>query len=192
MFSDPWLDRWLALIAERSASSPVLEIGCGYGDDTSTLAEAGFDVVSFDLSAACVAATKLRVPRARVMRRDARAPLPVGDGAVGAVIASLSLHYFPWQETLAIVDGIQKALGENGVLLCRLNSTEDRNFGAGHGVELETNYFEFEGQTKRFFDRETAADLFGPAWRVISLEHMTTGKYFRQKSLWEVIAQKAA
>ncbi|WP_431113094.1 class I SAM-dependent methyltransferase [Variovorax paradoxus] len=192
MFSDPWLERWLPLVAKRGSTFPVLEIGCGYGDDTSTLAEAGFDVVAFDLSAACVAATKLRVPRARVMQRDARAPLPVGDGEVGAVIASLSLHYFPWRETLSIVDGIRNALGEAGVLLCRLNSTEDRNFGAGTGVELENNYFEYEGQTKRFFDRETVAELFGPGWRVLSMEHMNTGKYFRQKSLWEVVAQKAA
>ena len=192
MFSDPWLDRWLPLITERSSSCPVLEIGCGYGDDTSTLVQAGFDVVGFDLSAACVAATKLRVPRAQVMQRDARAQLPVADGKVGAVIASLSLHYFPWQETLTIVDGIRNALREKGVLLCRLNSTKDRNFGAGHGVELESNYFEFEGQTKRFFDRDAVAGLFGPEWRVISMQHMTTVKYFRQKSLWEVIAQKIA
>jgi trans-aconitate methyltransferase len=140
IFSDPWLERWLPLIAERSSSLPVLEIGCGWGDDTSTLVGAGFDVVGFDLSAACVAATKLRSPKARITQRDLRAPLPVGDGEAGAVVASLSLHYFPWRETLAIVDGIRQALAERGVLLCRLNSTEDLNFGAGRGVALEQNY----------------------------------------------------
>jgi hypothetical protein len=41
MFPDPSLDRWMALINARAGERPVLEIGCGYGDDTAGLATAG-------------------------------------------------------------------------------------------------------------------------------------------------------
>ena len=44
MFSDPWLDRWMSLVVERSGDAPVLEIGCGHGDDTVTLKKAGLNV----------------------------------------------------------------------------------------------------------------------------------------------------
>jgi len=37
---DPWLARWLPLLAERAGGRPVLELGCGGGRDTATLAEA--------------------------------------------------------------------------------------------------------------------------------------------------------
>ena len=67
---DRWLDRWLPLIAERAGDAPVLEIGCGHGDDTAVLAAAGLRVVAFDLSALSVAAARLRVPSARIERQD--------------------------------------------------------------------------------------------------------------------------
>ncbi|MGB7195564.1 MAG: class I SAM-dependent methyltransferase, partial [Collimonas pratensis] len=72
MFPDPWLDRWLSLIKTRSGDRPVLEIGCGYGDDTSILANVGLQVIGFDLSAEAVAATRSRVPSAHVEQGDVR------------------------------------------------------------------------------------------------------------------------
>ena len=93
--SDPWLHPWLPAISARSTTSPVLEIGCGHGDDTAVLADAGLRVIAFDLSRAAVAAARLRVPSAQIECRDIRAPFPPQASELGAVIASLSLHYFP-------------------------------------------------------------------------------------------------
>ena len=192
MLPDPWLDRWLSLLIERSGSAPVLEVGCGFGDDTVTLARAGLDVSAFDLSAACATAARLRAPKARIMQRDVRAPLPIEKGSAGAVIASLSLHYFPWRETLEIFERIRAVLRVKGVLLSRLNSTQDWKFGAcrGLGLGLEKNFYEQGGQTKRFFDDAAVDELFGAGWQMLSVEHMTTTKYLRQKNLWEVVVEK--
>lgn len=44
MNADPWLERWLPLVAEHSRQKPILELGCGQGDDTITLANAGHRV----------------------------------------------------------------------------------------------------------------------------------------------------
>lgn len=191
MFHDPWLDPWLALLQAEAAGRPVLEVGCGTGADTATLVRAGLSVVAFDLSAASVAAARLRVPAARIVCQDVRDPLPVGEGEAGAVVASLSLHYFGWAETLQIVGRIRQALPPGGLLLCRLNSTEDRHFGAVGHPQLEPGYYLVDGQPKRFFDGDRVDALLSGGWTLVARQHRTTGKYLRAKALWEVAARRA-
>ena len=41
-------------------------------------------------------------------------PFPVVDGSVGVVLASLSLHYFPWPQTEELVTRIRCALRASG------------------------------------------------------------------------------
>jgi hypothetical protein len=48
---DRWLEPWLNTVRERAGPAPVLELGCGNGRDTATLAAAGVRVVAVDLSA---------------------------------------------------------------------------------------------------------------------------------------------
>ena len=113
MLADLWLDRWLPEIGVRTRGRPVLEIGCGNGDDTRTLLDAGFDVVAFDLSAAAVQRARLRAPAAHIEQRDVRDPFPSDATGLGVVVASLSLHYFAWDETLALFERIRALLRRN-------------------------------------------------------------------------------
>lgn len=189
-FPDPWLDRWLELIKLRCAERPILEIGCGYGDDTETLVNAGIRVTGFDVSEEAVAATKARVPSACIEQRDIRDGLPSEAINLGVVIASLSLHYFTWAETEKIVDQIRLALRPGGILLCRLNSTEDRNFGAGQGIEIEPGYFRIQDELKRFFDARAVDRLFEHGWDRLSVEHITTRKYQMEKAVWEIVLER--
>ncbi|WP_255440495.1 class I SAM-dependent methyltransferase [Caenimonas sedimenti] len=188
--ADPWLARWLPMAVEHAGAHPVLEIGCGHGDDTAVLAGAGLSVQAFDLSAAALAVAKLRVPSAKFEQRDIREPLPLPPQSAGLVVASLSLHYFPWAQTQDIVARIHAVLRPGGVLLCRLNSTEDRNFGAAGHPEIEPNFFMVDGQPKRFFDRSAAEALFAQGWKQISLQHFVTRKYVRSKALWEAVLER--
>lgn len=190
MLTDPWLHRWLPLVRERAGSDPVLEIGCGHGDDTAVLAAAGITVHAFDLSRVAVAAAKLRVPSAVVECRDLREPFPASARALGVIVASLSLHYFSWADTQALVQRIRSTLRPDGLLLCRLNSTQDHNFGAsGHPV-LEPNFFLVNGDPKRFFDETSIRALFAEGWNQLSLQHFVTSKYIRSKALWEVVLER--
>jgi SAM-dependent methyltransferase len=103
-----------------------------------------------------------------------------------------AVDYFPWAETLELVRRVRRALAPGGTFLCRLNSTEDRHFGAsGHPI-IEPHYFLVDDQPKRFFDRPSVDALFDSGWAVLSTEHRTSKKYVRSKALWEVVAQKAA
>ena len=92
------------------------------------LAAAGHPVVGVDRSGKAIANARGRVPSATFHCQDICAPFPIARA--GVVIASLSLHYFPWRETEALAERIRQLLLPAGVLLCRLNSTNDHHFGA--------------------------------------------------------------
>lgn len=188
--SDLWLERWLPLIARKAAAGPVLEIGCGSGVDTVRLVTAGLDVIAFDISDKAVARARQRTPQAHIECRDVREPLPVKRAGVGLVVASLSLHYFPWMETVELVSRIHEVLWPGGVLLCRLNSTEDHHYGACGHEQIEANYFRVDGRPKRFFDEAAVRRLFAGRWRQISMEHYVIHRYERPKALWEIIVEK--
>lgn len=192
MLHDPWLQRWLPLAVQHAGDKPVLEIGCGHGDDTAVLAGAGLRVIAFDLSRMAVAAARMRVPSASIECRDIRSPFPAAATDVGLVVASLSLHYFPWAETVAIFRRIHEALRPGGLFLCRLNSTEDRHFGAIGHPEIEPDFYMVDGEPKRFFDARSIAALFAKGWKVASQEHFVTRKYLKAKALWEVVLEKDA
>jgi SAM-dependent methyltransferase len=189
---DPWLRRWLPLIAERVRGSAILELGCGAGRDTAVLARAGHGVLAVDRSTASLALAKLRAPSARFVRQDLRTRLPVPEAATGVVVASLSLHYFPWAETVGLVGRIRNALRSKGVLLCRLNSTRDRHFGATGHKSIDKDFFLVRGRPKRFFDRESVDRLFAEGWRVLSREETVIDRYVLPKSVWEVVLEKDA
>ena len=186
MSADPWLERWQPLIASYANQTPILELGCGAGDDTVTLAQAGYDVVALELSAESVAKVKARVPGACVHCQDIRAPLPVSPGGAGVVVASLSLHYFEWEETMDLIERIRQTLNHPGLLLCRLNSTNDHNYGASGHPRISENYYCVNGKPKRFFDRDAVVKLFASGWNLLSMEELITHKYEQPKALWEI------
>ncbi len=190
MHTDPWLDRWLPLLQHRADDIPVLEIGCGSGADTRTLLDAGLNVYGFDLSAEAVALAKVRAPGARVDVRDTRDEFPSEVLGTAVIVASLSLHYFPWEVTVSLIERIRRTLRPGGLLVCRLNSTQDANFGASGHPELEPNYYLVDGAPKRFFDKPAIEVLFKDGWRFLALEHFTTNKYSKPKALWELLCER--
>lgn len=191
MLADPWLNRWLPLLRERAGSGLVLEIGCGHGDDTATLAEAGLKVHAFDLSDVAVGITKARVPSAVVECRDIREPLPEQAHDLGAVVASLSLHYFSWAETQNIVQRIHSAL-RPPASCCAASTRREITTSAPSGYpEIEPNFFLVNGERKRFFDEASIDSLFSEGWNRLSLEHFVTSKYVKAKALWEVVLERS-
>lgn len=190
MIADPWLQAWLPLVRERCAGRPVLELGCGTGRDTATLTYAGHRVLALDLSWASIVVAKLRAPRAKFYRQNILAPFRVGDAGTGVVVASLSLHYFAWADTLELVSRIRRTLVPEGVLLCRLNSTGDVNFGATGHERLADNYYRVGGVPKRFFDRRSVEALFASGWRTQRLQEAVIDRYALPKTVWEVILER--
>ena len=186
---DPWLERWLPALGVRAAQGSVLELGCGTGRDAKALIDAGCSVTAVELSCTSLALAKVRVPQASFHRQDLREPFPGSPPSYGVVVASLVLHYFPWSETVRLMERIRGALSPSGLLLCRLNSTNDVHFGAQGHTPIAENYYSVNGQPKRFFSRASVGELFAAGWEVQHLEEKVVHRYAQPKWLWEVVAR---
>ncbi len=178
------------MICDRADGVPILELGCGSGHDTLTLVQSGLKVVAVDKSEAAVAQARLRAPTARIEVRDFIDELSPGAFAPNVVLASLSLHYYGWHLTEILFSRIRAMLRDRGLLICRLNSTEDHNFGASGHPQIEPNYYLVKGEPKRFFDRKDIDRLMSNGWHVLALEHRTTDKYTKPKSIWELVCER--
>jgi SAM-dependent methyltransferase len=184
-----WLEPLLPDICARLQDGrPLLELGCGDGLDTAVLAGAGCRVIGVDRSEAALAEARARVPGAEFYCRDLREPFPLGAGAAGVVLASLSLHYFPWAETVELVERIRRVLAADGLFVCRVNSTNDRNYGAVGHPEIDRHYYSVSGRTKRFFDRADVESLLATGWQARTLLEETIDRYGLPKVVWRVVA----
>jgi SAM-dependent methyltransferase len=187
---DEWLKPWLPIITATAQSNPVLELGCGNGHDTVQLTAAGLRVIGIELSAAELSIAQQRAPNAMFYQQDLRAPFPQEAQNASVIVASLCLHYFSCSETQQIVERLHAALPANGLLLCRLNSTNDHFFGATGHREIEPDYFDVNGIPKRFFSETSARQLFEEDWHFLSVREYASYKYAQPKWLWELILRK--
>jgi SAM-dependent methyltransferase len=187
MKNDPWLEKWLALIREKSAGGPVLELGCGRGWDTVDLLAAGCNVIATDISGENLAECAKPAPEAMLLQMDIGKPLPFADHSIPVIMASLSLHYFSWEVTLQISSELKRCIKGGGLLLARFNSTNDLHHGASSPSEIEPNFYQVETRTKRFFD-ESGVRLFLQEWEVQFLEENLIHRYQKPKWVWEAVA----
>ncbi len=192
MSSDPWLDVWLPWVARHVGNDPILELGCGPGIDSEVLVHAGHRVIGIDLSGDAIAQARARVPQARFHCQDLRDDFPVPEQGVGVVLASLSLHYFAWDQTVQLVERVRQVLRPGGLLLSRFNSTRDHHFGAQGHPMIEANFYLVDGQPKRFFDQCDVEKLFAHGWHRHSLREQVVDRYAQPKALWELVATRDA
>jgi SAM-dependent methyltransferase len=193
--SDRWMQRWLPQLHDAAGGTPILELGCDTGGDTAWLLDQGFDVIGTDISEPALRRCKTAAPQANLLLHDLRQPLPFRDASFGVVVASLCLHYFDWRTTVAAVAEIRRCLRPQGLLLCRLNSTDDVQHGAMQGIEIEPHYFRQDAHyadCKRFFDAADLDRLFTPQdWQPVNREEREVRRYAKPKIAWELVLRRA-
>ncbi|WP_010494117.1 class I SAM-dependent methyltransferase [Paenibacillus elgii] len=185
---DMWLEPFIGGL-DPSETGPILDLGCGAGNDTLYLTEKGFSVIACDLSAEALMRVQELVPQVKTEQLDLLQPLPFPDGSAQAVVADLSLHYFSWGDTKRVVADISRVLRPGGQLWCRVNSTKDFEYGAGQGRLIEPNYYERDGKRKRFFDGPQLEQLF-QEWHISFLQEQTMNRYDKPKVVWVMAATK--
>lgn len=189
---DLWLEEYKDILTENKGQE-ILDLGCGIGADTLYLLENGHNVLSCDFSNNALKSIQDNIPNSKTMYLDMMKTFPCEDCSYKIIIADLSLHYFDNKTTIHIMKEIKRVLKENGVLLARVASVNDSNFGAGVGEELEKNFY-FEGDyTKRFFDKEDIDKYFGIIGKVESKETSMTrqeDEYSKPKMLYQVMVKK--
>lgn len=180
---DDWLDRFSDLLA--ACETPIIDLGCGSGNDTKYLLEKGKTVIACDQSVWAVEHLRENFPAVHAVKAfDMRDGLPFSVGFTDIVIADLSLHYFSEEETKGILREIKRVLKRDGVLLLRVNSVNDVNHGAGQGEEIEPHFYRTEdGRYKRFFDKLDIEKIFSQ-WQMLYAAEEELLRYALPKQLW--------
>ncbi len=187
MRNDPWLEKWLELLHEKSEGGLLLELGCGSGWDTMELASAGFSVIAVDLAGEKLLECARSAPATGVLQLDIGKPLPFANHSMAVILASLSLHYFSWENTLQIASELKRCIQPGGVLLARFNATHDFHHGASSAEEIEPGFYQVGIRTKRFFDEESVR-RFLHGWEIQFLEENVIQRYRNPKYVWEAMA----
>jgi len=102
-------------------------------------------VVAIDSSRAALAEARRSLPSATFIESDLREPLPIDPSDVGAIVASLSLHYFDWKTTREVVGRLRACLVPERPLICRVNSKRDVHCGAAGHPPIEPGFFRVGG-----------------------------------------------
>ena len=186
---DAWLERWRNVL-DTSQGFPVLDLGCGDGHDARFLTERGFPVIATDFSEKALEITRRTAPAAKTQNVDLTRGLPFPDASFGVIVASLSLHYFPWQQTTEILAEVRRCLQPGGRLLARFNSTRDPRYRAAEKQHIEDNYYLIGGLPRRLLDKQDLDALFEKGWEILAAEERTTCRYGGNKLAWEVAAAK--
>lgn len=181
---DNWLNKFKCIL-DGSKDLPVIDLGCGFGNDTLYLSERGFRVISCDYSEEALNRLKYFIPNPDTRLFDMLDGLPFPDATATVLIADLSMHYFSSKDTSRIIGDISRVLVDGGYLICRVNSVNDVEFGAGQGVEIEDNYYDINGNLKRFFDKKQI-DKFFKAWDIEYVEECEMNRYPKLKRVWEI------
>lgn len=131
MFSDrletrPFSRNMIGTFAElvRGTGNPrAADVGCGPGHLTALLHELGLDVFGLDLSPGMVEHARRARPALRFEEGRMEA-LPVGDGALGGVLAHYSMIHTPPGELPALVAEQVRVLAPGGLLLVSFFATD--------------------------------------------------------------------
>ena len=180
---DDWLEPFDEII--MGAERPILDLGCGGGNDTLYLLKKGKKVVACDQSERAIRRMRKNFPEITETKCfNMLDGLAFPEDSFEVVIADLSLHYFTEKDTAFIISELQRILIPGGHLLLRVNSVNDVNHGAGQGKEVEPHLYESEaGTLKRFFDESDIRKFF-KEYKIDYLKEETMSRYKLEKKLF--------
>ena len=186
---DDWLEAFDDLIKETQ--TPILDLGCGSGNDTLYLISKGKEVISCDQSENAIKNIQKNFPEVKDTKCfNMLDGLPFENDSFEVIIADLCLHYFTEADTNAILSEIQRILISGGHLIFRVNSVNDVNHGASRGQEIEPHLFELESkEIKRFFDEEDVRHFFKD-FEIEFLKEEIMTRYQKPKPLYRVCVRK--
>ena len=180
---DGWLDKY-----SFAPGSAVLDLGCGAGTNLPFLLGCGAVVTAADLSPESEHLVKEAFGNrlAAVDCFDMREGFPYGDGSFDAIVADLSLHYFSWEDTVRIVDGLHRILKAGGRLIARVHAMENLPEDA---VYIAPGYYRAYGLDRRYFTEGDIRQLFCK-WKLSSLAEAQARRYSRVKKVFEFTAER--
>ena len=186
---DMWLDKYIDYIV--SAKKTIIDLGCGIGNDTLFIKSCGKEVLSIDYSDEALKIINQNVEGANTLKMNFEDEWLLKKESADLIIANLSLHYFNTETTLKIINSIRDTLVDGGILIVRVNSINDTNYGSSSLDEIEPHYYEAMNIKKRFFDREDI-DFFFSDFKVLNCkeENILSRVHDKKKIVWECVFKK--
>ena len=172
---------WLVSYTEILKGKVVLELGCGSGIDSTVISDYAETLVSGDLAPDSKS-------QDTVLVLDHSKELPFEDGSFDTVVASLCLHYFKTDKTKEIIAEISRVLKPQGSFICRLNSYKDENYGAIGYPEIESGFYNVNGEHKRFFQKKENESLWEQGYSLATIKHKNIDRYQKEKWVYEFCA----
>ena len=186
---DDWLDKFSDII--DNCQTPILDLGCGYGNDTLYLMNKGKKVISCDQSTNVIKNIKKNIPNVYDTKCfNMLDGMPFEDNSFQIIIADLCLHYFREKDVFNILNEIQRILIPGGYLIFRVNSINDVNHGSGQGSEIEPHlYLTNDRGLKRFFNEDDIRYFF-KNFEIEYLKEEIMTRYKLEKRLFRCLAKK--
>lgn len=186
---DDWLDSFLDII--EKCETPILDLGCGSGNNTLYLINHNKRVIACDLSENAITSIKKNFPEiVEAKYFNMLDGIPYQDNSFDIVIADLSLHYFKKEDTIRLIEDLKRILKQGGHIILRVNSINDINHGAGQGLEVEKHLYETDdGRLKRFFDEDDIRSFFKD-FNIEYLNEEIMTRYKLEKRLYKVCVRK--
>ena len=110
----------------------------------------GKKVLSVDYSDEALKIIDQNIKGANTLKMDFENEWLLEKDSADLIIANLSLHYFNTDTTFKIINNIKNTLINGGILIVRLNSVNDTNYGSNSLNEIERHYYESMNIKKRF------------------------------------------
>lgn len=186
---DDWLDSFLDTI--EKCETPILDLGCGSGNNTLYLINHNKRVIACDLSENAITSIIENFPEIEDAKYfNMLDGIPYQDNSFDIVIADLSLHYFKKEDTIRLIEDLKRILKQGGHIILRVNSINDINHGAGQGLEVEKHLYETDdGRLKRFFDEDDIRSFFKD-FNIEYLNEEIMTRYKLEKRLYKVCVRK--
>jgi SAM-dependent methyltransferase len=180
---DDWLDKHSNEL-NNSNDMPIVDLGCGIGNNTLYLLERNYQVVSCDISEVALHKLRTFIPNAVTRQFDMIKGIPFEDSSVRIIIADLSLHYFSEEDTFNLLNDLNRILETHGLLICRLNSVKN--------LKEDQEYFlEVGGLWRRYFDEDQINYFFDSThWEIIYMKENIMNRYSTNKVVWEISMRK--
>lgn len=186
ILQDDFLERYYMYF--KNLNGIFVDLGCGTGHISKTLKEKGKNVIAVDNSEVALSIVKEKI-KVKTLYCDIKNKLPFDNNTVICMIADLSLHYFSEEDTFNILNEINRVLKDDGILIFRVNSILDINYGANSNCEIEKHYFNVDNNKKRFFDIKDI-NYFFKMFNIVEVKENKMYRYDQEKIVIEGIVKK--
>ena len=186
-----WIKTYNKYFSKRNELS-VIDLGCGRGDNSKFLSEAGYKVIACDFSPAAIEYINQTHPQIETCCFDMVNAFPDDFKNIGIVLASLSTHYFSLFDTVKLYDKIYDTLEPGGYFIFRVNSKgelENKDRSKIKSMIEEDYYLLEDGNTKRYFDVDSVSKLLSK-FDIINIQEAELEYRGHTKYFIEGIAQK--